>query len=97
MQLMKSIEDEEVSLLVANPFYFYPEYEWVLSDTVKQELQIESEQDVEVWTIITVPVAPSKATINLLAPLVLNPNNQAGKQVILHDSEYTTRSPLIRA
>lgn len=95
MQLMKT-PDDEVSLLVADPFLFYPEYEWVLSDSSKAELQIDSEGDVEIWSVVTVPEDPRLATINLLAPIVLNVNKRVGKQLILHDQPYSSRMPLNR-
>lgn len=97
MKLMKSVEDEEISLLIASPFFIYPEYEWELPDSSKQELSIQSESDIEVWSIITVPSEPLQATINLMAPLILNINKKVGKQLILHDNTYSSRAPLIRA
>ncbi|RCW44815.1 flagellar assembly protein FliW [Paenibacillus prosopidis] len=97
MRLMKSLEDQHISLLVVSPFFIYPEYEWELSEPVKQELLIKTEADVEVWSIVTLPAEPSQATLNLLAPLVLNRNEKVGKQLILHDSTYSSRAPLIRA
>ena len=97
MRLMKSVEDEEISLLVVNPFFIYPEYEWELLDAPKEELFIQSELDIEIWSIITVSPEPLKSTINLMAPLVLNINKQVGKQLILHDNTYSKHAPLIRA
>ncbi|OBZ09941.1 flagellar assembly protein FliW [Bacillus sp. FJAT-26390] len=96
IKLMQSVDDQEISLLIVNPFFFYPEYEWELSDSAKQELQIQTEQDIEIWSILTMATEPSEATINLLAPLVLNPNQMTGKQLILHDSTYSSRAPLNR-
>jgi flagellar assembly factor FliW len=96
MKIMKSVEDEEISLLVASPFLFYPEYEWRLHDPSKKELDISNETDIEIWSIVTVQADPSRSTINLMAPIVLNTNKKVGKQLILHDNTYSTRAPLIR-
>ncbi|MBD2868413.1 flagellar assembly protein FliW [Paenibacillus arenilitoris] len=96
MKLMQSVEDMEISLIVVSPFFIYPEYEWILSEAAKEELQIQSEQEVEIWTVLTVPVDPAAATINLMAPIVLNANKKTGKQVILHDSTYSSKSPINR-
>ncbi|WP_240941867.1 flagellar assembly protein FliW [Paenibacillus sp. HB172176] len=96
MKLMKAEEDPNISLLVVSPFLFYPEYEWELAESVKQELDIREQGDVEIWSIITIPTDPSKATINLLAPILLNTRMQRGKQLILHDHAYSTRAPLAR-
>lgn len=96
MKLMRSVGEQEVSLLVASPFIFYPEYEWELADSIKKELGISNEKDVEVWSIITIPDDPAAATINLLAPIVLNRTTKLGKQLIIHDHTYSSRAPLNR-
>lgn len=96
MKLMKAVGDQDISLLIASPFLFYPDYEWELSETMKQELNIENEEEVEIWSIITVPLELSKATINLLAPIILNSRTKVGKQHILHDNTYSSRAPLNR-
>ncbi|NIK79341.1 flagellar assembly factor FliW [Paenibacillus castaneae] len=96
MKLMKAVGGQDISLLIASPFLFYPDYEWELSETIKQELNIENEEEVEIWSIITVPLELSKATINLLAPIILNSRTKVGKQHILHDNTYSSRAPLNR-
>lgn len=96
LKIMKAVEDD-ISLFLANPFFIYPDYEWDLSNSAKQELSIQSEADIEVWSIITVPTDPTLATINLMAPIVLNVRNKVGKQIILHDENYSSRAPLILA
>ena len=96
MKLMKSVGEQEVSLLVASPFIFYPEYEWELAESSKEELGIANEEDVEVWSIITIPDDPAAATINLMAPIVLSRTTKQGKQLILHDQPYNSRAPLNR-
>jgi flagellar assembly factor FliW len=95
-KLLQSLEQPDVSLVVTNPFVFYPEYDFVLPNSVQDELVINSEREVEVWSVITVSSDLSKTTINLLAPLVINHVKKIGKQHLLHDSEYGPRHPLLR-
>lgn len=96
MKLMKAVEDQDISLLVASPFLFYSDYEWELPDSTKEELSINYEEEIEIWSIVTVPSDLEKATINLLAPIVLNSRTRLGKQLILHDNTYSSRAPLNR-
>lgn len=95
LRIMQVVQ-EEISLVLTSPFAIYPEYEWILSEASKKELQIESEEDVEVWSVLTIPSDPNAATINLIAPIVLNRTKKLGKQIILHDSGYSSKAPINR-
>lgn len=96
MKLLKPSDNSEISFLIADPFYFYSDYEWDLPQSVIEELEIASESDVEIWSIITVPAVTGDATMNLLAPLVFNKTQKLGKQHIIHDSSFSARVPLFR-
>jgi flagellar assembly factor FliW len=88
---LQCAEDPNLVFLLLNPFVYMPEYEFTLPDSDKAELLIESEHDVEVWSILTVRDRWESSTINLLAPIVLNRTRGRGKQLILHDTPYRTR------
>lgn len=94
LRLMQSVEDGNITFLVASPFFFYPNYEWDLPESVIQELMLNNEKDVEIWSIITTKEDPMKSTINLLAPIVLNKETGCGKQHIIHDQAFSSRAPL---
>ncbi|MFD2671989.1 flagellar assembly protein FliW [Marinicrinis sediminis] len=93
---MQSVEEAALALIVTNPFVFYPEYDFVLPETDKQDLDIQDEQQVLVKCIVTAQNDFSKSTINLLAPLVLNVHTRCGKQLVLHQSSYMTKHLLLR-
>jgi flagellar assembly factor FliW len=93
---LQSVEDADVAFIVTNPFLFYPDYEFELSPSVQEELNIVSERDVAVWSVVTVREKASDATVNLLAPLVVNVKEKRGRQIVLHDSGYGTKHPLFR-
>lgn len=97
VRLMQSVEDENITFLIASPFFFYKDYEWDLPDSVVQELKLGDENDIEVWSVVTLNKDPSKSTINLLAPIVLNKTTNRGKQHIIHDHAYSSRAPLYQA
>lgn len=93
---MQSVEDGNVTFITADPFLFYPEYSFALSDSVKEELQLESEGDVQIKAIITIRESLDSATINLQSPIVVNTRTRVAKQVILHETAYQSKHPLIR-
>jgi flagellar assembly factor FliW len=94
-RLLQSVDELEISFVVADPFMFYKDYEWELSESAQQELQLDKVEDIEVRSIVTIHSDLHKATINLLAPLVFNVRARLGKQHILHNSGYGSAQPLL--
>jgi flagellar assembly factor FliW len=94
---LQSLDNPELSFLVTSPFYFYGNYEVVLSESLREDLQIVSEDQVVIVTVASVRDSLDSATINLLAPIIINLDTLLGKQIILHDSPYTTKHRLLTA
>jgi flagellar assembly factor FliW len=90
-----SIEEAEVVFLLTNPFVFYPGYDIDLTEQVLEELRIQDENDVQVWSVVTMKDDIRLATLNLLAPVVINTREVNGQQVILHNTPYMTKHPLV--
>ncbi|MEX2459808.1 MAG: flagellar assembly protein FliW [Paenibacillaceae bacterium] len=87
----QSVEESSLTLLVCNPFLFFLEYDFQLSDANQQELNITDAVEVAVWSVVTIDKDKNGATMNLLAPIVVNVQEKRGKQVILHDSNYSIK------
>ncbi|MNV05361.1 Flagellar assembly factor FliW [compost metagenome] len=86
---LQSTKEPELAFLLVDPFDYYPEYEFELPTSDKEELQIVNQ--VIVRSIISLKERVEQSTINLLAPVILNPEKQIGKQMVLHNSAYETR------
>ncbi|AZH31462.1 MULTISPECIES: flagellar assembly protein FliW [Paenibacillus] len=89
---LQSLQQKELSFVLVDPFIFYPEYEFELPDSEAEELGIES--NLVVRSILTLHEQVENSTINLLAPLVFNPDNRQAKQVVLYQSSYLTKHSL---
>lgn len=94
---LQSLEWGELAFIVTDPFLFYPQYQFEISDSLKEELQIASKEDISVWSIVTVTDQLQEATINLLAPLIINERVKSAKQFVLHNTLYKTKHPLLPA
>jgi len=92
---MQCVDMPELSFIVTNPFLFCREYEFELPEAVQQELGITDEKELIVWSIVTIKDRLRDATMNLLAPVIVNTKTRIGKQVVLHDTPYTTKHRLI--
>lgn len=77
----------QIGFIVAYPFTFKLDYAFDLSDGDKESLQIEKEEDVLVYSIMTLKETFEQSTVNLLAPIIINKAKNIGKQLILQDGE----------
>lgn len=92
---LQSLEDEHVGFWVLDPFPFFPQYEFTLPDSVKNQLQIRDGTPIFVCNVITLR-PDGQITVNLRAPIVVNEANQTAKQVILIAEHYEVRQPLMQ-
>lgn len=92
--VLQSVKEQGLSFLLGDPFVFYPAYEFELPDDEAEELAINSE--VLVRCILTLKEDVEASTINLLAPIVLNPTGLIGKQIVLHSGPYHTKHSLLQ-
>jgi flagellar assembly factor FliW len=90
--LLQSIDNEDLSLLVTNPTQFLPTYNVELDDVDRAQLGLSAND--EPLLLTTLSVHGDSITTNLVGPLVINPNTLAAKQIVLTDSDYSTRHPL---
>lgn len=93
--VLQSTEQAEIGFVVAYPFAFKKDYAFDISDEDKEDLQIEKEEDVITYSIVTLKESFPESTLNLLAPVVINMNKKLGKQIVLHDNAtYPLRYPI---
>ena len=83
---LQSIQDKRLNFIVTSPFIFIKNYEFDLSDTIIDKMEIKSPDDMDIFTIVTIPEKLEETTINLKAPIVVNKNNKKAKQCILDEN-----------
>ena len=94
-KLLQSLENDEISLIVTSPYEFFKEYEIKLGEETIKNLKIESPEQVMILTTITLNSDVKKITTNLQGPIVINTSNNFGEQIVLDNSKYKVKSPLI--
>ena len=95
-KLFQSLENDEIALIVTSPYEFFDEYEIKLSEETIKNLNIESPEQVMILTTVTLNSDVKKITTNLQGPIVINTYNNFGEQIVLDNSKYKVKSPLIR-
>ncbi|MNW26089.1 Flagellar assembly factor FliW [compost metagenome] len=92
--LLSAVEEPAITFITVDPFDFISDYEFILSDETMQDLQVDNREQVIVRCIVTWHSDRKKTTINLLAPLIFNTENQSGKQIVLQNTGYNTKHRL---
>lgn len=95
-QILQSVKTANIAFVLANPFTFFPEYDFQLDDSALEVLQLEKPEDASVYSILTVSEKMEESTANLQAPIVINKQTLVAKQVILTGTNYNTKHPLFR-
>ncbi|CAH0237703.1 Flagellar assembly factor FliW [Peribacillus sp. Bi96] len=95
--VLQSIETKQVAFIMTNPFDVFRDYEVKLPDEVLSSLQIETEQEVVTFVILTIQDPFNETTANLQAPIIINRSNKTGKQLIMSGSEYRTKHRLFES
>lgn len=72
LALLQSVQNKEIGFVVAYPFAFKQDYSFDISEEDREQLQIEKQEDVLPYAIVTLKEAFQDSTINLLAPVILN-------------------------
>jgi flagellar assembly factor FliW len=94
-QYLQALDDPPIALFIINPFMIDPTYEFRLTDSDMEDLRSSNSAELAVFTVATIPDDPRQATLNLMAPIVINEKDHCGKQVILHESAYSVKHPLL--
>lgn len=92
---LQSLTTPDLAFLMTVPFIFFPEYEFELDDENQNKLELTSQEDMLIYTLLTINGGKVKdMTANLMAPVVVNIANMQARQVVLDRSSYTTKHRL---
>ncbi len=91
--LLQSMEEEEVGLILVDPFPFFSDYNVDLLETDKRDLRLSSEKDMVIFTTVT--VEGEQLCTNLAAPILINLKSKRGKQIVISQRTGQMRMPLV--
>jgi flagellar assembly factor FliW len=91
---LQAVRQREIGLLLVNPYVFYDKYDFDLNEETAGQLKIDDENQVAVLCTVNTSRGFEAATVNLLAPIVINTERLLAKQVVLNDRKYSLRTPL---
>ncbi|RZJ37463.1 MAG: hypothetical protein EON87_22175, partial [Brevundimonas sp.] len=87
-----SLEIPSLAFLLADPDAFAPTYAPAIPAATLTELGVAAEAPYLLWTTANVPAGrPRDATLNLAAPIVVDPLSRRGAQIVLDGDAYPIR------
>jgi flagellar assembly factor FliW len=95
LEWLQSLATPELAFVVTDPAPFVPDYEVTLTAEDRRAIGLGDNEEFQTRVIVTVPEDYRQMTGNLLAPLVIHPLLNTGKQVVLTQPDYSTRHPLL--
>lgn len=78
------------SFILSKPSFFFPNYVVQVKRNALANIEVE-EKEPEVYVIVTVPEKTADMTANLLAPLFVNREKALACQIVLVDTDYSTK------
>src|SRR5688572_11988702 len=96
LQCLSSIEGPEASFLAIDPRRVLDGYRCQLTDADRAQLGAgEHEDDTLLWLALLMAEPTGEVTVNLRAPVVINPRTMSGQQVIPFQCIYPLRHQLL--
>jgi len=94
---LQSIAPDGPRFLAVRTAAFFPEYTPKLPGGLAAELDLDGPLEAQLFCLVTVPDGDvAAATVNLRAPVVVNPAAGRARQVVLTDGVHSIRMPLRR-
>jgi flagellar assembly factor FliW len=93
---LQSVDNPALAFVVAEPTALVPEYRPKNGANTLQDLRAGSVEDLQVLVTLTIPPGrPREITANLMSPLLINPEQGLGKQVVIDKPYYSHQHPVL--
>lgn len=92
---LQSVERPEVAIVIADLAQVAADYRPVIPKQELLELGADQPEQALLFGVCVLAEDPQKSTVNLRAPLVVNPIQKRGRQIVLDNEQYPLRQPLL--
>jgi flagellar assembly factor FliW len=93
----QSLSEREIAFVLIDPHIFRPDYSPCISAEDLEALGIigEGDENLLVFSIVTIPEEQKRMTANLQGPLLVNRKTRQGRQIISGDERWHVRHSII--
>jgi flagellar assembly factor FliW len=93
---LHAVDNPALAFVVTDPTTLVPEYLPKNGSSTLEELGAASTDDLQVLITLTIPPGrPREMTANLMSPLLINPDQGLGKQVVIDKPHYSHQHPIL--
>ena len=93
---LQCVDKPSLAFVVADPTALAPDYRPKNGAVVLQELQARGPEDLQALVTLTIPPGrPREITANMMSPLLINPEQGVGKQVVIEKPHYSHQYPVL--
>jgi flagellar assembly factor FliW len=93
---LQSLDNPALAFVVTDPTALVLDYRPKNGASTLQELRASGPEDLQALVTLTIPPGrPREITANLMSPLLINPEQGLGKQVVIEKPHYSHQHPVI--
>jgi flagellar assembly factor FliW len=93
---LQSVDNPSLAFVVTDPAALVLDYRPKNGAGTLQELRASGPEDLQVLVTLTIPPGrPREITANLMSPLLINPEQGLGKQVVVEKPHYSHQYPVL--
>ncbi|MBI4585798.1 MAG: flagellar assembly protein FliW [Planctomycetes bacterium] len=91
---LQAVDCPNLAFVIADPADFFDNYQVPVTPEELQSLRLKEVKDGLVLVVVAVQREPRMLTANLQGPILVNPDERIGRQLVLQVPGYTTRHPI---
>ncbi len=92
----QALEEPDIAFVIIDPRFVEQDYKLDISDKELEEIKIKDQEELLIFSIVTIYQKPEDITVNLLGPIIINKTNHMAKQVINQNDTYLIKHPLLK-
>lgn len=93
---LQSEKIPEIAFVIINPSTVESDYKCDIDPKYLKELEISNDEEILIFSIVTIQEDPKDITVNLLGPIIINKKTHKAKQIINQNDKYTVKHPIVK-
>ena len=91
---LQSVEKPDLAILLIDPLIFLRDYKPEIPKKELESIEILDLKIAEIYVTVIPSGKLKQSSLNLIAPIIINPAKRLGKQVVLKSGDYRIQHPI---